>query len=150
MKFLIPLTAMFALAACNSSIEQKTDGSRVYDVGGTKISKTVAPANMPAYAPLYPGGKIIAAMENDPKVGPGGIVSFITQDKPAAAIAFYEKVATANKLTQKMGSPAQPDGSQADMLSDPDAPKRQLTVTVGPSFDPNEPGTKVGIAYSAP
>lgn len=104
---------------------------------------------MPAYAPLYADAKIVSSVEGDPKTGAGGFVTFIVQDKPATVIAFYEKVATDNKLMQKMGSPPDAtDGTQADILSQPGT-KRSLTVTVGPTND-GTPGTKVGLAYGEP
>ena len=67
--------------------------------------------------------------------------------EPATVIAYYEKVAAANKLTTRMGSPPDADGSQVDLLSEPGT-KKSLTVSVGPTDD-GQPGTKVGLSYDA-
>lgn len=146
----VALAAMLLVTACNSPVQSNADGSKT--IHGTKgditFSVHQAPKNMPAYAPLYAGAKIVSSIEGDPKTGAGGVVTFIVPDKPAAVIAFYEKVATDHKLSQKLGSPPSPDGTQADILSEPGT-KRSLTVTVGPTHD-GTPGTQVGLSYGEP
>lgn len=144
-KVLVSLAGVALLGACHSSVEETADGNRVIHVGNDiTMSTTQPPKNLPAYAPLYPGARLVSAMET----GTGGTVTMVAQDKPATVIAFYEKLALEQKLTQKMGSPPDADGTQADIISEPGT-KRNLTVTVGPTND-GQPGTKVGIAYGAP
>ncbi len=146
----VSLAAMMLATGCNSSVQSNADGSKTVRTGGSDITMSVhqAPKNMPAYAPLYANAKIVSSIEGDPKTGAGGVVTFIVQDKPAAVIAFYEKVAADHKLSQKLGSPPSSDGTQADILSEPGT-KRSLTVTVGPTND-GTPGTKVGLNYGEP
>jgi hypothetical protein len=144
-KALISLAGLSLLGACNSSVETGADGNRVIHVGNDiTMSTHQPPNNLPAYAPLYPGSKFISGMA----MGTGGTVTMLTPDKPAVAMAFYEKLAAEQKLTQKMGSPPDADGTQADIISQPGT-KRELTVTVGPNHD-GEPGTKIGLLYGAP
>jgi len=144
------LAAMMMVTACNSPVEKNADGSTTIHGANGDITMSLhqAPKNMPAYAPLYAGAKIVSSIEGDPKTGGHGFVTFIVQDKPATVLAFYEKAATDNKLSQKLGSPPSPDGTQADILSEPGT-KRSLTVTVGPTND-GTPGTKVGLSYGEP
>jgi hypothetical protein len=144
-KVLLSFAGVALLGACNSSVDKAADGSKVIHVGNDiTMSTGQPPKNLPAYAPLYPGAKFVSGME----MGTGGTVTMLTQDKPATVIAFYEKLAAAQKLSQKMGSPPDADGTQADMISQPGT-KRNLTITVGPNHD-GEAGTKVGILYGAP
>jgi hypothetical protein len=144
-KTLISLAGLALLGACHSSVETTADGNRVIHVDNDiTMSTHQPPKNLPVYAPLYPGSKFVSGME----MGDGGTVTMLTQDKPAAVIAFYEKLAAEHKLSQKMTSPPDADGTQADMISEPGT-KRSLTVSVGPNHD-GEPGTKVGLLYGAP
>ena len=146
----VSLAAVMLVTACNSGVQSNPDGSKTIHGTNGDITMSVhrAPKNMPAYAPLYADAKIVSSIDGDPKTGAGGVVTFIVQDKPATVIAFYEKVATDHKLSQKLGSPPDADGTQADILSEPGT-KRSLTVTVGPTND-GTPGTKVGLSYGEP
>ena len=146
----VSLAAVMLVTACNSGVQSNPDGSKTIHGTNGDITMSVhrAPKNMPAYAPLYADAKIVSSIDGDPKTGAGGVVTFIVQDKPATVIAFYEKVATDHKLSQKLGSPPDADGTQADILSEPGT-KRSLTVTVGPTND-GTPGTKVGLNYGEP
>ena len=144
-QLLVSLAGVALLGACHSSVDTTAEGNRVIHVGNDiTMSTSQAPKNLPAYAPLYPGSKLLSGKE----MGAGGTVTMLTQDKPATVIAFYEKLAAEQKLSQKMGSPPDADGTQADMISEPGT-KRNLTVTVGPAHD-GEAGTKVGLLYGAP
>jgi hypothetical protein len=144
-RIFISLAGVALLGACNSSVDKTADGGRVVHVGNDiTMSTAQPPQNLPAYAPLYPGAKFVSGME----MGKGGTFTMLSQDKPATVIAFYEKLAAEQKLSQKMGSPPDADGTQADMISEPGT-KRNITVTVGPNHD-GEAGTKVGILYGAP
>jgi hypothetical protein len=141
---LLSLAGATLLGACNSSVETGADGNRIVHVGNDiTMSTHQPPKNLPAYAPLYPGSTFVSGME----MGSGGTVTMLTQDKPAVVIAFYEKLAAEQKLSQKMGSPPDADGTQADMISQPGT-KRNLTITVGPNHD-GEPATKIGLLYRA-
>ena len=146
----VSLAAVTLITACNSPVQSNPDGSQTIHGAKGDITMSVhrAPKNMPAYAPLYAGANIVSSIDGDPKTGAGGVVTFVVQDKPATVIAFYEKVATDHKLSQKLGSPPSADGTQADILSEPGT-KRSLTVTVGPTND-GTPGTKVGLNYGEP
>jgi len=146
----VSLAGMMLVTACNSPVQKNADGSTTIhgSKGDITMSLHQAPKNMPPYAPLYADAKIVSSIEGDAKTGGHGFVTFIVQDKPATVLAFYEKVATDHKLSQKLGSPPSPDGTQADILSEPGT-KRNLTVTVGPTND-GTPGTKVGLNYGEP
>ncbi|MEO9131464.1 MAG: hypothetical protein ABI240_09665 [Sphingomonas sp.] len=146
----LSLAALTLVTACNSPVQSNADGSKTIHGANGDITMSVhnAPKNMPVYAPLYANAKIVSSIEGDPKTGAGGFVTFIVQDKPATVMAFYEKTATDNNLSQKMGSPPGADGTQADILSQPGT-KRSLTVTVGPTND-GTPGTKVSLSYGEP
>jgi hypothetical protein len=147
---LYPLAIALFISACGSPVESNADGSKVVHGanGDVTLTEAQAPKNLPAYATLYPGAQVISSVVTDAKTGSGGVVGFNVSAKPGDVIAFYEKLAASNKLTNKLGSPPDPDGTQGDILSEPGT-QRGLTVSVGPRED-GQPGTKVGLSYGSP
>ena len=135
------------LAACGGSKKEEAPGGSFVlhaPYGDIALGGARLPANMPAYAPLYPGAKVDSSMTT----GKGGIVGFTVADPPAAVMAFYEKAAAANRLATRMNAAAGENGSQVGIFSQPDT-ERSLTVSVGPA-DNGQAGTRVGLTYGMP
>lgn len=137
------------LAACGKpTVESKDDKTAVIHGANGDVTMTgAAPKNLPAYAPLYPGAKVDSSVVTDASTGSGGIVSFTVGAPPAAVIDFYKKAAAKSQLTSSLGVPAEANGSQVLLLSQPGT-KRSLSVSVEPAE--GQAGTKVGLSYGAP
>lgn len=81
--------ALLALAACGPK-----------PAAQTKTAAAPIPCTgLPAYAPLYPGGKITLCTQGEAAPGKiGGAVGFTSPDAPPAILAFYRGKAAANGM----------------------------------------------------
>lgn len=127
MRFLM-LASLVVLTGCNSSEESTTVAGTTYtsdQKAGTATIKTsegemrtvdgaaADKAELPAYAPRYPGATIKTVIESKTNSGTSTVASLETKDPPAAVTKFYRDAFTKNgmKLTSDVPS------DQVTMLS---------------------------------
>ena len=139
-------SAGVALAGCS---KPQTAGQRdaVWHspAGDIALAHDAAPTNLPAYAPAYPGARWTQTI----KMGTGGIATFITPDKAATVIDFYDQAAAKAGLTNKIRVPVDAQGGSGMMVSQAGT-QRSLTVTASPNVGEQQPGMKVSLAYGTP
>jgi hypothetical protein len=140
------LAAAVALGACSRRVET-APGGQVTIRGDNGQSVTIghqAPPNMPAYAPIYPGGQIVSTVA----APTGGVVIFKVAAAPDAVAAFYLKAASAAQLTSQLDSSSTAGGANASrsMIFGQEGSKRSLAVTIASQPDGQ---TQVNLMYGA-
>lgn len=97
-------------------------------------------ADMPDFAPLYPGARVTASIAGSGNTGgKGAMVTISTPDAPDAVIAFYKKHAAAAGFTDKM---TMNSGDSTMYVATKD--KASLQVTASKTGD----GTQVQVTWS--
>lgn len=96
MKHLFVLTCV-ALAACSGGETAATDGGGGEALSATRRTGAVAiesaepwPADVPIFAPAYPGAVVTTVGENTGNGTTGSSITFNTPDSPTAVVAFYQ------------------------------------------------------------
>jgi hypothetical protein len=141
----IALAAVLALGACGPRVEQAPGGAiTVHGEGGQSVVVGhAAPANLPPYAQIYPGGNVVSSVTaGDTR---GGLVVYDVAASPDAVADFYRKAATGAGLTSTMDSAQSSLGGKAHVLMfNQQGTRRNLMVSVDA-----KPGarTKVAITY---
>ncbi len=161
MRLVIAIAAVAALSltACGKEPEEARPGVTVnadgYTVKSADGSATItagsgaasaAGANLPDFAPLYPGGKVegaIAGVTSENNAAQGGSVIFFTTAAPRQVVDYYRKKAESAGLSTQMDN----DMGQALMFAaSDDATKRGLQVIVGAK----DGGSHVTLTWATP
>ena len=122
MKPLIAAAALLTLAACGPKPAAETKAAAAAQIPCT---------GLPAYAPLYPGGKITLCTQGESGPGKiGGAVGFTSPDAPAAVVALYKDKAAAAGLA--VGMDLDQGGSMVFSAMDGD---RTLRIQALPEAD---------------
>jgi hypothetical protein len=102
-------------------VVKSADGNATVDINANGIAR----ANMPDFAPLYPGAKVTSSISGDNSRDgtTGAMVMFTVAAAPADVIAFYKQKADAAGLPQTMSA----DVNNTVMFS---ATKDKKTITV--------------------
>ncbi len=129
--------------AAKVTTESHSDGTQtvtVTDNKGTQIAVAGpgATANMPGYAPLFPGATVLTTVTAPDK---GGMVAFKTNATQEAVIAYYKKAATVAGMTDILNMSSGTTVSYS--ASDPKT-KHGLTVVAVKGDD----GTQVQVTWS--
>ncbi len=105
-------------------VMKSADGNATVDIN----SNGMGHANMPDFAPLYPGAKVTSSISGDNSRDgtTGAMVMFTVTAAPSNVIAFYKQKADAAGLPQTMSA----DVNNTVMFS---ATKDKKTVTVSAS-----------------
>jgi hypothetical protein len=139
------LAAVMALGACGPKVQQTPGGGiTVQGQNGQNIViGHAAPANLPAYAQIYPGGSVVSTVTaGDAR---GGLVVYDVAASPDAIVDFYKKAATGAGLTSTMDSSQSSLGGKAHVLMfTQQGTQRNLMVSVDAKPDGH---TKVAITY---
>ncbi|WP_448659515.1 hypothetical protein ACPVPU_03365 [Sphingomonas sp. CJ99] len=143
------LATLILLAACGGEREQTVRDAetgeavtiRTAGAGGGGIA---APANLPAFAPIYPGATITAAVTGSAQEAKG-MVSFTTGDTPDKVIAFYRERATAAGLVAQ--AEANMGGARILTMGRQGDGEAALQLTVSPPTE-GEP-QQVSLVYAA-
>ena len=118
---LVAFTLLALVAACDrggdrvvrhgdSSVSTSADGQTHVVTDGATGERAVistgpsaaAPANLPAYAPAYPGATIVSSVSADTMGGgAGGMLVMSTRDAPAQVIQFYRQRISQAGLTEQ-------------------------------------------------
>lgn len=105
MRLAITITSLALLAACSNASEHTITDPE----SGESITLRTAedaeagiapPANLPAFAPVYPGATVTASVSGNPDEAKG-MVGFTTTDSADAVIAFYRDKAAAAGLAEQ-------------------------------------------------
>jgi hypothetical protein len=112
--------------------------------GAITMGGGAAPRDLPAYAPVYPGAKIVSSMAGSSTEGGGGMVALETPDAPEKVLAFYEGKLAGSGLPQTMKSQSGA-GTMLALSDEATGQGVQVSITPGPSG-----GAMVTIAYSNP
>jgi hypothetical protein len=141
---LVALTC--ALASCG---ERETRVHANPETGENVTLRTgsaiAAPANMPDFAPLYPGGRIESVLEGNGSVGNrGGMVAFRTNDAVDRVAAFYRARLDGSGLTERNN--ANLNGSLILTASAANDADRGVQITIAPTAD--APGSYVTVTYN--
>ncbi len=126
------------------TFEAKDGGSATMSTGGAAMDAATSEiaASLPAFAPLYPGAKVVSTISgSDGGGGSGAVITLETPDPMADVLAFYDaRIADAGAESQmKMDQPqsamravADKEGGSGTMIlvSDGGA-NRTITLTVG-------------------
>jgi hypothetical protein len=97
-------------------------------------------ADMPDFAPLYPGAKVTSSMNGTGNGGNSGAMVTMTVSAPAAdVITFYKQKATAAGFTEKM---TMNEGNAQMYIAAKDKKSLQVTATSGGD------GTQVQIVWA--
>ena len=117
-----------------------TQSVTVTDGKGTEVTMTGAggSANMPAFAPLFPGASVESTITTPQK---GGMVAFKTSASREDVIAFYKKAAAAAGMKDNV------DMTSGDVISysaSSQPPSHSLNVTAAKSED----GTQVQVIWN--
>lgn len=105
MRLAITLASIVLLGACSNADEHIVTDP---DSGESVTLRTAEdaeagiapPANLPAFAPVYPGATVTASMTGNADE-PKGMVSFTTTDSADAVIAFYRDKAKSAGLAEQ-------------------------------------------------
>ena len=112
----------------------------VTDGKGTQVTMTGpgGSANMPTFAPLYPGAIVETTITTPDK---GGMVAFKTSATREDVIAFYKKAAAAAGLKDKMNMSS---GDVVSYSASSQKPDHSLNITASKSDD----GTQVQVIWN--
>jgi len=151
-----PLILVALLSACGSSpggsqqagpsngaaigIGTDAHGVETPIYGSANANGIETPKNLPAWAKIYPGGKVIGAMA-DTSATPGGSVSYVSADPIAKIAAFYDAALAA---AGKKPGPTADSAEAAVRFVGKDAADGGGTVTI--SREKNV--TSVSILYA--
>lgn len=105
MRLVVTLASIALLAACSNADEYTITDP---DSGESVTLRTAEdrevgiapPANMPAFAPVYPGATVTASATGNPEEAKG-MVSLATTDSADEVIAFYRAKAVAAGLAEQ-------------------------------------------------
>jgi hypothetical protein len=100
-----------------------------------------APANLPAFAPVYPGAKIESSLSGSGPEGSGGVLVMTTKDAPDKVAAFYEariKAANLGDTTRFSNNDMQMIGGTAGEKG----PSANVTIAPDPAG-----GTRINLIY---
>jgi hypothetical protein len=100
-----------------------------------------APANLPAFAPAYPGAKIDSSIVGSGPEGSGGVLVMTTPDSPDKVAAFYEarmKAANLADTTRFTNNDMQMIGGTAGEKG----PSANVTISPNPAG-----GTQINLIY---
>jgi hypothetical protein len=140
------LAGALALGACGPKAEVSPGGQVTIhgQNGQTMTFGHETPSNMPAYAPIYPGGQMVSTMVTPA----GGVVIFKVPAAPDAVAAFYQKAAAGAQLTSQLDSQAMASGAARSrtMMFGQEGTKRSLSVTLESQPDGQ---TQVSLMYGA-
>lgn len=129
----------------NRTITNPDTGERVRLETGSGAG---APANMPAFAPLYPGARIESTIAGTGSAqggsNLGGMVTFRVSDRPEQVAAFYRSSLDRSGLTER--NEANLNGVLVLTGGHPDDSDRGLQVSIAPNTD--GPGSFVTLVYS--
>ena len=134
-----------ALAGCGERetripVDRATGENVTLRTGNT----IAAPANLPDFAPLYPGARIESVLEGNGSTSQnGGMVAFRTNDAPDKVVAFYKARLDASALSER--SLANLGGSVILAANAADDADRGVQVAIAPITD--EPGSYVTVTY---
>lgn len=107
-----------------------------------------APANMPDFAPLYPGSRIESSMAGsgtgEAGSNSGGMVVFHVSDGADQVASYYRAALDRSDLTER--NEINMNGILMITGNAPDNPDRGLQVSIAPGSD--EPGSTVTLVYS--
>lgn len=99
------------------------------------------PANLPAFAPVYPGAKIETSMQGSGPEGSGGVLVMTTPDAPDKVAAFYDAQISAAGLgdvTRLTTNDMRMIGGSAGEKG----PSANVTITPNPGG-----GTQINLIY---
>lgn len=138
MRMVIAAALLALLAGCNKPAAAPAAGPE-----SATVTTGAWPAELPGYAPAYPGATVTAAFAGSSDGAKrGGMVAFTTADAPERVVSFYRDEAKRAGL----GEVATMSGSGAQMLSASDkASQRSLAVQAGPDGG----ATAVTLTYGA-
>lgn len=136
------LTLALTLAACGDSSAEPgmgDGGASVTLADGTKVAAATSaaglapPANLPAFAPVYPGATIDNVTLND-RAPHKGILSFTAKATVEDVARFYKQQGQQSGLELKQD--VESSGSQTIMLAKPGNPGEDIgvQVSIGPSM----------------
>ncbi len=176
-KHLALLSALLALAACGSRDEKSTTivtGDGVAKItsksdGGTETATFTSnngasgattvtsasnaagmtpPADLPAWAPLYPGARVVAAMSGSGTNGggTGKIVSIRSNDPVAKVAAFYDARLAAAGIKPAMATD-QPDSVLRMIQSPKGGDEKGAMLMIGKADDGN--GSQITLTYGS-
>jgi hypothetical protein len=119
------LGAILAVAACG----QKSDSNKTVTISGNNGKVTISGnsqqmtmksddgkttveyntdglghADMPAFAPLYPGAKVLSSVASAGNGGKGAMVAFTVAAAPSDIVAFYKQKASAAGLVETLNA----------------------------------------------
>lgn len=100
-----------------------------------------APANLPAFAPVYPGATIESSLAGSGPEGSGGVLVMKTQDAPDKVAAFYDariKAANLADTTRFSNNDMQMIGGSAGEKG----PSANVTIAPDPAG-----GTRINLIY---
>lgn len=97
-------------------------------------------ANMPDYAPLYPGAKVSSSVSSNGNNSSGAMVTFSVSAAPADVVAFYKQKAHAAGFSDTMNTAT--DNSMAFIAT---KDKKTLEVVASKSSD----GTQAQVIWSS-
>jgi hypothetical protein len=156
----VAAVAAIALTGCGQKDESKTvrtegggtvttethsDGSHTYtvtdDKGGGQVTIGAGASGAmtyPAYAPAFPGAKVMSTISASGK--PGGMVIFHADAAPAAVVAFYKKAATGAGLADLLNMQS---GTTQSYSAINEKTHDQMTVVAAKTDD----GTQVQLTW---
>jgi ABC-type glycerol-3-phosphate transport system substrate-binding protein len=147
MRHAAALAALALLAACSDASERTITDSE----SGESVTLRTAddpdagiapPANLPAFAPIYPGAVVTTSVTGNPDEQKG-MVAFTTSDSEDAVIAFYRDKAKAAGLAEQ--AEMNMSGTRILSMGSGNTGDAGLQVTVSPLDD--EDRRMVQIVY---
>jgi hypothetical protein len=156
-RFGVLMAAALALAACEDKPapvrdvkslegdldEPLPDAIPYSDAIGQPPALVLPPFNLPSYAPVREGARVELSQSRAPSGEPGGVVTFITPETPAAIADFYKP-----RLEQEFGAVSDATAGRVRLLS---ARRNDVHEFVEISILPaSEGGARDTIAYVLP
>lgn len=137
------------LAACGDRQSQTVTNPQTGEsVTVESGSGARAPANMPDFAPLYPGATIENSMtgtsSGESGANRGGMVTLRVNDGAEQVAAFYRQALDRSNLSER--NELNINGVLMITGNAPDDPNRALQVSIAPNTD--GPGSLVTLVYS--
>lgn len=106
-RMLIAAAAAAALAGCGGQSADDRDRKAEAEAAETAYTApTATVSGTPAFAPAYPGGRVVANMNAVEGGRRGGVFAFQTADAPDKVLAFYRAKAQAAGLTEESNADA--------------------------------------------
>lgn len=147
--FTVLSLSVLSLAGCGRDdapkVKTGTDANgaqsvTVTDNKGTEVTIAGAggSANMPAFAPPFPGASVESSVTTPQK---GGMVAFKTSSSPQDVIDFYKKSAADAGMKDNMNMTS---GDAINYSASSQTPAHSLTVTASKSED----GTQVQVIWN--